>query len=132
MSQVQKSYETLVQSLRLLAAEYTVQVGALPDFVHVPDEIASTYSESFLLAEVIQDAGLINQEQLTRLRELDEVLACMSEDETLWTHEALKHGADWSAVRTRASDLLTLLSEQQRIPELSWLTYVPGQDTNSA
>jgi hypothetical protein len=132
MSQAQKSYKTLVQSLRLLAAEYTVQVDALPDFVHVPDEIASTYSESFLLAEAIQDAGLINQEQLAQLRELDDLLACMSEDETLWTHEALKHGEDWSAVRTRASDLLALFSEQQRTPELSWLTYVPGQDTNSA
>ncbi|HEX8682935.1 MAG TPA: hypothetical protein VF707_11515 [Ardenticatenaceae bacterium] len=109
-----------------------MQVEALPNFVHVPDEIASTYSESFLLAEAIQEAGLINQEQLAQLRELDEVLACMSEDETLWTDEALKHGADWSAVRTRASDLLSLLGEQQRTPELNWLTYVPGGDTTGA
>ncbi len=133
MTKEQQFLERLVQSIRLLAADYEIQIRSFPGFVHIPDELALTYNDCFLLANQMAKAGLLNERQLARLKELDEVLEGMSEKESeeLWTLDALKKNAEWQDIRFMASELLVLLGWKKQRPNLSWITYVEGDTSNT-
>ncbi len=116
----------LVQAIQLLAADYEAQIKQLPDFVHIPDELALIYSESVLLAEQIARTSLITQDQVAKLRELDLALEDMSREKSLWTLEAVRNSAEWQRIKSMAKDLLALLNQQVHPPDLSWIKYVKG------
>ncbi len=105
--------ERLVQSIRLLAADYETQIRSFPGFVHIPDELALTYNDCFLLVDQMANAGLLNEHQLARLKELDGALERMSEKESeeMWTLDALKKNAEWQDIRLMASELLGRVDE---------------------
>lgn len=55
--------EMLVDSLRLAALPADQQVAALPDFVHVPDEVALLYDDAWRLVPQIREAGLLTDDR---------------------------------------------------------------------
>ena len=122
--------QRLVDALRLAASDYETQVRALPpDQVCTADEIAITYGDSFLLAGQILSAGLITQRQYDELKALDGFFSAMSGQEhaELWTLDALREGAEWMEVRTRARKLLDVLGVAHAPPDLSWIVFVPSR-----
>lgn len=80
----------LIQALQLLAATYEEQINALPEFVDVPDEIALTFDEVYLLVENLDKEGLITTSQKTALAQIDSVLEQMSKKEDIWTLDSLR------------------------------------------
>jgi hypothetical protein len=67
-----KQYLTqLIQATQLLAADYETQHNQLPDFVHLPDELALIYEDAILLLDQIIQAELITLEQAMLFREID-------------------------------------------------------------
>jgi hypothetical protein len=96
----------------------------LPEFVHVPDEVAITYGEAFLLADQVLRAGLIDNEAFAKLRSLDNYLDQMSDEKDLWTLEALRDRPEWNRVRAEAKELLEHLRMALEAPNLDWVTYV--------
>ena len=126
MTKEQQFLERLVQSIRLLASDYETQIRSFPSFVHIPDELALTYNDCFLLVDQMAKAGLLNERQLARLKELDGALEQMSEKESeeLWTLDALKKSSEWQDIRLIASELLVLLGRKKQRPDLSWIAYV--------
>ena len=133
MTKEQQFLERLVQSVRLLAADYETQLRSFPSFVHIPDELALTYNDCFLLVDQIAKAGLLNEHQLARLKELDGALERMSEKESeeLWTLDALRKHPEWQDIRFMASELLVLLGWKKQRPNLSWITYLEGDAPNT-
>jgi len=89
----------LIQSLQLLAASYEQQVHALPAFVDIPDEVALTFGETFLLAGPLVKKGLITFDQQVELKQLNALLEQMSNDKNLWTLTALQTAPEWKHVR---------------------------------
>lgn len=79
MKKEQQLLERLIQSIQLLATDYETQIGSLPNFVHILDELALIYQHCFLLADQIAEEGWINNHQFAKLKELDNILECMSE-----------------------------------------------------
>ena len=121
----------ILESLHLLAADCTLQEAVLPSFVHVPDEVALIFYDSFLLADQIVEAGLLSEAEILRLKEVDQILDRMSDEKALWTHESLCNDRMWTSVRQMAAESLRLLGVEPRPPNLSWLTFVKGRDDNN-
>ncbi len=119
----------LVQSLQLLAAEYEEQMNALPEFVDIPDEIALTFSEVYLLVENLDKDGLMTTSQKTELAHVDGVLEQMSKKEDAWTLNALKTSSEWEDMRLLSSNALKDFGIPKQSPDLFWLQYVPDQKT---
>jgi hypothetical protein len=117
----------LIQSLQLLAASYEQQVNALPAFVDIPDEVALTFSETFLLAGPLVEKGLITFDQQVELKQLDALLEQMSDDKNLWMLTSLQTAPQWEHVRQEAERILLSFRVPKQAPNLFWLQYVPGQ-----
>ncbi len=117
----------IVESLRLLAADFEIQVSVLPSFVHIPDEVAMTFGDdAFLLADQVLRAGRITQEQYDKLKEIDEALSQMSGQEhgELWTLDALRSRPEWQKIRLTALAALDLLRYPMKKATLDWFTFV--------
>ncbi len=119
----------LIQSLQLLAAKYEEQMNAQPEFVDVPDEIALTFSEVYLLVENLDKEDLLTTSQKTALTQIDSVLEQMSKKEDMWTLNSLKTSSQWEDVRLLASNTLKAFNTLKQPPHLFWLQYVPDQKT---
>ena len=83
----QDIYNNLIQSLRLVASPYDIQVLSLPDFVNVTDEIALIYNEAYIMAPQLNN--IITPHIAKMLDDLDKLFEKMSEEESLWTIENL-------------------------------------------
>lgn len=114
----------LIQSIQLLAADYEIQRNALPSFVHVVDEIALIFDDCALSTQQLVNAGLVNESQSAKVVEICQQLDEMSSSNSLWTLDALRDDLHWSHLRKKAQDLLALLGEQRKRPELYWLNYI--------
>ncbi len=116
----------LIETIKLLAADYETQVKQFPSFVLIPDEIASTYYDCFLLAPQIAEAGLIDEYQLERLTQIDRTLEEMTEDKehSYWTLDALRTEPKWESIRSAANDLLALFGQPYQPPNLYWIQYI--------
>jgi hypothetical protein len=67
MSDVNRFFHQLVESLQLLSADYSTQVDALPKFIVVPDEIALIFHECVLLLDQISEASFLKEEEVRQL-----------------------------------------------------------------
>jgi hypothetical protein len=116
----------LVDALQLLAADYGTQREAIPNFAHLPDELALIYSESLLCIEQHADelVDFLSGSALQKLRELDDTLARMSGKPSLWTIDALTHSSEWQQVRERAREILRQLGVPLSPPKLDWISYI--------
>ena len=127
--------EGLVDALRLAAVPSEKQLEALPDFVHVSDEIALLYDDAFRLAAQIQEAGLIDADQVEALAELDrcfeEMLGAVDKDR-LWTVEAMGVDERWERSREIAANALAALGRSVSPPRLEGITWVRGGASSDA
>jgi hypothetical protein len=116
----------LIETIKLLAADYETQVKQFPPFVLIPDEIALTYYDCFLLAQQIAEGGLIDEHQLERLTQIDRLLEEMTEDRehNYWTLDALRTESKWESIRSAANDLLALFGQTYQPPNLYWIQYI--------
>jgi len=116
-----KYYNMLIESLRLLAADYETQIEVLPKFVNVPDELALIFTDTLLFVK--QNAILIG-EKMVIIENIDKLLEEINENKDLWTLESLKNSSKWQDVRSVASKALKLLGEENKNPELFWINFV--------
>jgi hypothetical protein len=113
----------LVSALQLLAADYDDQVKALPEFVHVPDELALTFDDAYVLLPRLRAAHLVDDDAVHQLEQLHDKLASIS----AWTPEALRSDPTWLEIRRQASVVLDGLGAPRGTIDLSWGEYVRGK-----
>jgi hypothetical protein len=121
--------EGLVDALRLAAIPAAEQVKTLPDFVHVPDEVALLYDDAFRLVPQIREAELIEDDQVEVLAELDQLFEEMfaaADQDQLWTVEAMSVDERWKRSRQIATNALAALGRSVGPPRLEGITWVPG------
>ncbi len=114
--------EMIVNALRLVALPTEKQVAALPDFVHVPDEIALIYDDAFRLVPELQAAEVLMPSQADALHELDRKFTAMTDapdEETVWTLEAMQSDERWNDARRLACHALNLLGASADPPDFS-------------
>ncbi|MEO8275762.1 MAG: hypothetical protein ABI639_06050 [Thermoanaerobaculia bacterium] len=118
--------DIIVAALQALAAEPEVQVDLFPDFVVVPDELASTYSDAYGMVDKLFREGLVSPAQANALASVEAVLERMSQggDKGLWTVEGLRLRDEWRVVRSKALSALQELDIPPEAPSLAGTSYV--------
>ena len=99
---------TMVEGLRLASAPAEEQIAALPR--ETPRELARIHEDVYLLAPSLRDAGLLDGEAMSRLAAFDLHHEAMTDDESLWTTEALASDDRWEESRGLASAALSAIS----------------------
>jgi len=131
MKTEEKFLYMMIQALRLLAADFENQIKALPDYVCIPDEVALTFGDAFLLLDQIREANLVSEQQSAAIEEIDDyldVIQSKTDTDNPWTLEAMKTSCDWQHLRVLARKALVLLGESPDAkPDLGYITYVPGK-----
>jgi hypothetical protein len=117
----------LLQALQLLAASYEQQSQSLPTFVHIPDEIALLFNDTYAFMEELLREDLIPVAAVDQLKQLDTVLDHMSEEKVLWTLQVLETAPPWEKVRSLAASILDSFHEPRQPPDLFWVQYIPGR-----
>jgi hypothetical protein len=126
--------EQVVDSLRLAALPAEEQIAALPDFVHVPDEVALLYNDAFRLVPQIREAGLITDEQqgsLVRLNRHYERMSNATDKDSLWTVEAMQSDERWEKSRRLAAEALAALGRDAGTPRFEGTTWVSASETGT-
>lgn len=123
--------DMLLQSIQLLAAPYEQQVRALPNFVHVPDEIALTFNDTYVFVDDLKKEGLITAAQEVKLEQMDVLLDQMGQDEDIWTCEALQVSPQWEEMRKLATSILASFRASKQFPDLFWLQYIPDEKAHA-
>lgn len=119
-------YDVLVDSVLLVAASAAEQVSALPDFVVVTDEVATMFGDAMLLAPQVERAGLVSSDAATSLRELDQHLERISDDDRLADPASLRDHPFWEEARRLATAALARLGEAKRPPTFPGTSWVRG------
>jgi hypothetical protein len=131
MSDTDRFFHQLVESLQLLSADYSTQVDALPKFVVIPDEIALIYHECVLLLDQISEAGFLKEEEVRQLVEIDDKFNEMNTEADFWSLESLQHHPEWNKIRMVAKKILRSLGVPQAKPDLDWITFVGGNGSSN-
>jgi hypothetical protein len=117
-------YGEQIEGLRLISSEFKVQERSLPDFVHLPDEVLNAVSLDTL--GLVVSAGLLSQEQYSKVQVLDEALENInlpSDYEKVL--EQMKSGNDFRKLRVLARKVLSFLNEPYMEPKISAI-YIKG------
>jgi hypothetical protein len=123
-----QNYLTLIESLQTLAAEYNTQKNSFPSFVCLADELALTFDDRFYSVDEYVKYSFIDSEQMAKLQIINSELERMTREKTLWANEALRKNEDWKNIRILAKQALNALNVEQRPPDLSWITYIKGDN----
>lgn len=121
---IKEQYQTLVESLRLLAASYSTQLKVLPPYVDLIDEVVGTFEEAFYLTPEMILQDLISKEGAAYLIKLFVLIDFASRNEDLFTNDALRDDKRWMEIRSLAQDILKLLGEINATPDLKHIIWI--------
>jgi hypothetical protein len=122
---VQKIHEInlrkIIESIKLLSADYEVQSTILPEFVNITDELGLIFEDAMIYCDSIFKFGLINGEQYEMFQNLNLKLDQIE----CWNTDALKEGTEWKLIRECAKKTLQSLGDiQNKTPNLFWLDFI--------
>jgi uncharacterized protein Yka (UPF0111/DUF47 family) len=118
-------YRATIEGLRLQAAAFPVQREALPDFVHLPDEILNAVDTAFV-AQLIGN-GEVSAESMAALRQHEtDIDTCEPIEDYTEALAAVESGSWFEGLRAQARKALMALDEDCTPPNLGGTTYVPG------
>ena len=123
MADASQFQKMIIESVKLMAADYEIQIQQFPDFVHIPDEIALTFNECILFVEQVCNVGLINDSQIAELRKLDSIFDVLDRDAKNYTLDALESGSQWQEIRSISRDILESFGAKFEPPNLFWVSY---------
>lgn len=118
--EVKNFYFKLVKSLRLVASPFDIQIKSMPDFVVIPDEIALTFYDSYLLTNRLKEENLISARSFDLLSELNTLFDEMSNNQMLWDLDSLRNNENWNRCRNMALQILDELGENYDTPNLDY------------
>jgi hypothetical protein len=123
-----RHYEILVDALRLAAAEPETQIKSLPDFVHIPDEIALNFDDAYIYKKELLIENRISAEMAELLDEIHKESDFMSDNKVGWKIEDLSSSHHWKKIRETAKKLLHMMGEEIQPPKLDWVSYYGVSD----
>jgi hypothetical protein len=123
---VNDQYKALVAGLRLAAASSSQQLAALPEYVCVTDEVASTFGDAFMLVPQLVRAGLVCEDAARALETLDRFFENAPDDSNVVPSDILKHDPFWAEARRLAAVALDALGEPPQPLELCGIAWIKG------
>ncbi|EPA8843787.1 hypothetical protein ACQ77K_001491 [Listeria monocytogenes] len=99
-------HKRIIENLEEFSMPAKQQMEKLKDFV-VTDELASDFSDIPLqYAKILFDNGWLTKEQLDMFLVVDKKLEGMSNNEDLWSDEALETSIEWAECREQGKEIL--------------------------
>ncbi|EAD7779182.1 hypothetical protein [Listeria monocytogenes] len=99
-------HKRIIENLEEFSMPAKQQMEKLKDFV-VTDELASDFSDIALqYAKILFDNGWLTKEQLDMFLVVDKKLEGMSNNEDLWSDEALETSIEWAECREKGKEIL--------------------------
>ncbi|EAC6122797.1 hypothetical protein GM58_00360 [Listeria monocytogenes] len=99
-------HKRIIENLEEFSMPAKQQMEKLKDFV-VTDELASDFSDIALqYAKILFDNGWLTKEQLDMFLVVDKKLEGMSNNEDLWSNEALETSIEWAECREQGKEIL--------------------------
>jgi hypothetical protein len=113
--------QTLVEALRLLAAPADVQIGLFPAWVAIPDEVAVTFEDAY----VVVDKSALSEEAIPMVEQVARRLETLDMPYAdRWDPSVLARSEDWRGIRLLAMSALAALGTEYRPPNTSGGRYV--------
>ncbi|ELU8149946.1 hypothetical protein SD224_001873 [Listeria monocytogenes] len=99
-------HKRIIENLEEFSMPAKQQMEKLKDFV-VTDELASDFSDiAIQYAKILFDNGWLTKEQLDMFLVVDKKLEGMSNNEDLWSDEALEASIEWAECREQGKEIL--------------------------
>ncbi|EIN5667106.1 hypothetical protein LPC17_002725 [Listeria monocytogenes] len=99
-------HKRIIENLEEFSMPAKQQMEKLKDFV-VTDELASDFSDIALQYEkILFDHSWLTKEQLDMFLVVDKKLEGMSNNEDLWSDEALETSIEWAECREQGKEIL--------------------------
>ncbi|EAE7066972.1 hypothetical protein DXP75_02245 [Listeria monocytogenes] len=99
-------HKRIIENLEEFSMPAKQQMEKLKDFV-VTDELASDFSDIALqYAKILFDHSWLTKEQLDMFLVVDKKLEGMSNNEDLWSDEALETSIEWAECREQGKEIL--------------------------
>ncbi|HAB7637717.1 TPA_asm: hypothetical protein GYO99_08795 [Listeria monocytogenes] len=99
-------HKRIIENLEEFSMPAKQQMEKLKGFV-LTDELASDFSDITLqYAKILFDNGWLTKEQLDMFLVVDKKLEGMSNNEDLWSDEALETSIEWAECRERGKEIL--------------------------
>ncbi|EAE6827768.1 hypothetical protein ACII2S_000455 [Listeria monocytogenes] len=99
-------HKRIIENLEEFSMPAKQQMEKLKDFV-VTDELASDFSDIALqYAKILFDNGWLTKEQLDMFLVVDKKLEGMSNNEDLWSDEALETSIEWAECKEKGKEIL--------------------------
>ena len=108
----------IIESIKLLASEGTVQLSCYSDFVCKGDEIACSLADWLLLYKDDKDYDpeyAFQHEELALMYEIKEKISSFYSDD--FSDYAILHSPKWERIRDKAKKLLNILNVEYSLPD---------------
>lgn len=122
--EVEVQYESLVESLKLLASAYENQRSYLPDYVIVQDEVIALFEDAFLLLPQIIEAELVDRQSIASIIRCYNFMNLAIRNSKTSDLEIFKSHENWQKVRNLAGQALIDMKEPNGEPNLSHINWV--------
>ncbi len=123
---LEEQYRALIESIKLAAAPYSMQISNMPSYVNIVDEVVNTYEEAFYLLPELIINNYVSKEATASLIKLFTWINLTSKDESLCTTDALRTNVRWGEIRKYAKESLDTLDESSGPPDLSHIKWIKG------
>ncbi len=125
---LQSQYNSLVQSLKLLAASYKEQKAVLPDYVEIQDEVVSMFGDAFLLLPQLIENDFLSRNAIAYIISAFNWMDLAMRSEETANVEAFRTHEFWQKVRWFATQSLLEMKEQNGEPDLSHISWIKGNE----
>lgn len=117
MMKQENTYKMLIESLKLLALSYEEQKKSLPDFADVPEDVVSSFENSFLLLPNLIEKDMFSNSGLASLlRVYNSIQWCVRNvDLDDFANE------EWNKVRNLSKETLKLMGEPIEKPDMDYV-----------
>jgi len=103
----------MIESLELMAMDYSEQISSLPSFVCSGDEVYMGFMDSYDLMDQLIDEKLMNEQQISALSDLNNFLSNFPRGPEIVSNESLEFNPLWAQARQKARVCLALFNMNQ-------------------
>lgn len=113
----ENAYKRIIESLKLLALSYEEQKKCFPDFVDVPDDVVSSFENSFLQLPILVEKGMFSNCGLASLLRVYNLIQWCIRNLDLDDFSNDK----WNKVRELSKETLRLIGEPLKNPDMDYV-----------
>jgi hypothetical protein len=121
-----ESFRQMIEAVQLLALDPADQEKAFPEYTDAADELVITYCYQYevVAKKLSAEYGLV---VASTLKDIYDKFDSKKGVIDFYTSTSLHSSEEWTAIRTKAREVLQLLQLPLTKPSLDWVSYIPSK-----